>query len=377
MAIYTFIMELQTENKPIAHFLYFLRCALGTASINDCPTLNEEEWQYIWEESRRQTVAGLIWGVIEKIPMEKRPARELLLRWYAVAERIKHSNEILNKTAVDLVDVLQKDGFSSVILKGQGLALLYPEPMARTSGDIDIWVSGGRKRIVKYVRDQFPNEEVRYHHIGFPLYQNVEVEVHFFPSWMNVPWRNLRLQKMFRAEESRQMKNYTSLGKEDAQAIPVPTADFNAVYILLHIFRHLLGEGIGLRQVIDYYYVLKNLSTAEHKQVVETLGKLGLKKFAAAMMYVQSEVLGLDEEALFISPNKKAGIFLLKEIIIAGNFGKNDPRLKRHLCETPFYRFRRSVLRDVRFVRVFTMETLFDPVFKIWHYTWQKINGYR
>ena len=36
----------------------------------------------------------------------------------------------------------------------------------------------------------------------------------------------------------------------------IPTVEFNIIFQLTHIYSHLMNEGIGLRQLVDYYYVL-------------------------------------------------------------------------------------------------------------------------
>ena len=38
--------------------------------------------------------------------------------------------------------------------------------------------------------------------------------------------------------------------------IAIPTVEFNLIFQLTHIYAHLMNEGIGLRQLLDYYYVL-------------------------------------------------------------------------------------------------------------------------
>lgn len=39
--------------------------------------------------------------------------------------------------------------------------------------------------------------------------------------------------------------------------ITVPTLSFNVIYILSHLYRHVFTEGIGLRQLLDYYFVIE------------------------------------------------------------------------------------------------------------------------
>ncbi len=358
-------------------FFALLRFSLDSAFPVPNVNLAPQAWQVLYAEARRQTVSGLLWRGVERLPADMRPPRVLLLTWYAEADHIRRTNARINAEAVALQSRLAADGIRSTVLKGQGLSLLYPDAGLRTPGDIDIWLQGSRRRILAYVRSHVQCGEVRYHHVGYRISGNsIAVEIHFTPSWMNVPWRNVCLQRWFCQEELTQMGHSLPLADGSACRLTVPTPAFNAVYVLIHIFRHLLGEGVGLRQVVDYAQVLRHMPAADRPGVVKTLSRLGLERFAAGLAYVMCE-LGLSADDCLVPSDDVMGRFLLNEIMQSGNFGKNDARLVRRDHETPFYRFCRSLRRNVRFVRFFPAETLFDPFFKLWHYAWQHLYGYR
>ena len=112
----------------------------------------------------------------------------------------------------------------------------------------------------------------------------------------------------------------------------MPTLDFNIVYQLLHLDKHLRTEGIGIRQLIDYYYLLKQwavspLSKEKKQEIIDRLREFKLMKFTSAVMYILHNVLGLEEQYLLIDANEKEGKFLLSEIIQSGDMGKKDSRL--------------------------------------------------
>ena len=147
-----------------------------------------------------------------------------------------------------------KKGFRTCILKGQGNALMYPNAYSRIPGDIDIWVEGGDKRVISFVRSISPHEKACYHHIEFPSYKGVEVEVHYRPSFLLCFWHNRKLQKYYESVKDEQFSHQVMLGEQGEVAIP--TVEFNLIFQLTHIYAHLMNEGIGLRQLLDYYYVL-------------------------------------------------------------------------------------------------------------------------
>ena len=131
---------------------------------------------------------------------------------------------------------------------------MYPNPYSRTPGDIDIWVEGEDKRVISFVRSISPHEKACYHHIEFPSYKGVEVEVHYRPSFLLCFWHNRKLQKYYERVKEQQFSHRVMLGEQGE--IAIPTAEFNLIFQLTHIYSHLMNEGIGLRQLVDYYYVL-------------------------------------------------------------------------------------------------------------------------
>ena len=180
--------------------------------------------------------------------------KELLLQWMAESQMLEKANVRLNDAAIQVSEWFLKKGFRTCILKGQGNALMYPNPYSRTPGDIDIWVEGGDKRVISFVRSISPHEKACYHHIEFPSYKGVEVEVHYRPSFLLCFWHNRKLQKYYERVKEEQFSHRVMLGEQGE--IAIPTVEFNIIFQLTHIYSHLMNEGIGLRQLVDYYYVL-------------------------------------------------------------------------------------------------------------------------
>lgn len=334
-----------------------------------------DEWACIFAIAQQQTLVGILFEGVERLPINQRPPRTLLLQWYVLAERIKRVNLLLNKRAVEVVQYFNDNGFYGCVLKGQGVATYYPNPEFRTSGDIDIWLGGNRERIYDFARANVGLQGLTFHHIHYPLYEDVEIEVHTTPGCLSSPRLNDKLQRYFKDCFSEQISHRVAL-PDGVGEIPHPTVEFDLVYLLLHMYKHLTGEGIGLRQMMDYYYVLQQpLSEEARQQVVRRIEDFKMMRFARATMYVMREVFGLEEEYLLVAPDEKAGRFLLDEIMQAGNFGKYDARLKRKRNETAWFRLVRSLKRNARFLRYYPNEVLWNPVFRTWQYFWRLGRG--
>lgn len=374
-------------------FFDFLRFCIGSAK--EIPgSLKEVDWKELYAIAQKQALLGVLFHGIQRLPKELAPEQKLLMQWMVMAEQIRKQNIRLFLDSVKVCKNFENKGFANCILKGQGNALLYPDPYMRTPGDIDIYLSGGRRKIMKYVDQVCPNQVMRYHHVDFPVMKTA-IEVHFTPSYMFFPVHNRRMQKWFEEVMGEQCNHRVSL-PDGYGEIHVPQVSFNVIYILSHLYRHIFTEGIGLRQLLDYYFVLvkwhtdltnltdSNKSLPQMTQINTDLDALrhklkylGLWKFAGAVMYVLHEVFGLSEDRMIAPMDEKEGKFLLDEIMRGGNFGQYDDRMGSKVGESKMHRYFRMNLRNLRFVKHYPTEALSEPLFRTWFALWKKIHGIR
>lgn len=372
-------------------FFDFLRFCIGSAK--EMPgSLKEVDWKELYAIAKKQALLGVLFHGIRRLPKELAPEQKLLMQWMVMAEQIRKQNIRLFLDSVTVCQNFENEGFANCILKGQGNALLYPDPYMRTPGDIDIYLSGGRKKIMKYVDRVCPNQVMRYHHVDFPVMKTA-IEVHFTPSYMFCPIHNRRMQKWFEEVMGEQCNHRVSL-PDGYGEIHVPQASFNVIYILSHLYRHIFTEGIGLRQLLDYYLVLvkwhtdltnltdSNKSLPQMTQINTDLDALrhklkylGLWKFAQAVMYVLHEVFGLSEDRMIAPMDEREGRFLLDEIMRGGNFGQYDDRMGSKVGESKIHRYFRMNLRNLRFVKHYPTEALSEPLFRTWFAVWKNIHG--
>ena len=356
--------------KHYAIFFGFLRFCIGSESEQPS-SLKEADWKELYRIAQKQALMGILFDGIQRLPSSDMGiSRDLLLQWMAQCQMLEKANVRLNDAAIQVSEWFRKKGFRTCILKGQGNAQLYPNGLHRTPGDIDIWVEGGDKRVISFVRSISPHEKACYHHIEFPSYKGVEVEVHYRPSFLLCFWHNRRLQKYYEMMKEEQFSHFVKIG--ELGEIAIPTAEFNIIFQLTHIYAHVMNEGIGLRQLLDYYFVLLHADIKDLAELQRNLKYFGLWKFAGAIMYIMQEVFGMLESRLIVSPNEKYGKFILNEVLEAGNFGTYDKR----------NRFGRSklghniqrVYRDIRLLSYFPTEALSEPIFRVWHYFWRTKN---
>ena len=362
----------------------FLKYSLG-GKVDMNNVVVDINWQQLYTFASKQSLLGFCFYGIERLGKEyseelkRNPIeRELLMTWMGAAQQIRRQNMKVNVVASKLYSMLRGDGLRCCILKGQGNALMYPNAYSRTPGDIDVWVNASREQITEYAKKYFEiGEDIRYHHLETSL-DGVPVELHFFPCIMNNPVYNARLQKWFKRNVDLQCSNVVNL-PDGIGEIAIPTAAFNVVYQLTHLYHHFFDEGIGMRQIIDYYYVvisdyllvINDESLGIRDTLQRELKHLGLWKFAGAVMYVLHEALGLSEEKLIAPIDEKRGKLLLTEILNGGNFGRHFTKYGHFTQQGMAKKYFLKIWRNMHFVRYYPAEALSEPIFRTWHFFWR------
>ena len=341
----------------MSYFFELLQVAIGTRSmLSGIPTVNE--WGLLFNEAQKQAVVGILIDGIERLPEAQRPPQVILLQWIGTVQMVETVYALQCERAKELASRFSDEGYSSCVLKGVGFAQYYPKSARRQGGDIDLWVDGKREDVMKWLRSQCEVDHIVWHHVDAKLFEDIETEIHFYPGWFYNPLTNRRLQRWFENERSAQMVVDEKLG------FAYPTVQFNAVYSLVHLYHHLIEEGVGIRHIVDYYYILSFLPLKDRDGVVANLKRFGMMKLAGAMMWVLQQVCGMSSDYLICEPDEKEGRFLFDEIMRGGNFGhyRNDKRK------------RNTVARMFALLPHYPSEVLWVVPWKFWHKVWRMVN---
>ena len=218
------------------------------------------DWDACYRFAKRQTLVGVLFDGIQRLPKELAPACPLLLRWLSDSESIRRRNMRMDRASAYIYNKVCAVGFRCCILKGQGNALLYPHPSSRIPGDVDVWVMANREELrhiaLSLTEGDGSSLQESLNHIGLTVH-GVSVELHSTPALLNSPLHNSRLQRWLKRNADLQCSNRIAL-PNNAGEVAVPTLSFNIIYQLCHLFHHCFYEGVGLRQIVDYFFVLMN-----------------------------------------------------------------------------------------------------------------------
>ena len=400
-------------------FFEFLQEAVGNRESLSA-AIEDGDWLRLFDFCKKQSLIGVGFTAVEKLHAigVVCPAN-LRMKWMALAFQIEKQNEKITKQCSELTKRYEHDGLQCCILKGQGNLMNYPEGlrMRRMPGDIDVWcippkdgldiavATGhndveyvnykGRRAITEYVKLQYRLSGIDeqpvaiYHHIVAPSIDGTEVEIHYRPSFCRSLIRNRRMQKWFADHACECTKNKCLYG------FPVPTTSINVVYQMCHIYNHYIYEGIGLRQLMDYYYTLRvwhhdweekrdlesrgvladgiGSSVKSPEEVMSVLRSFGMSKFTAAVMYVLHTVFALPPHYYICEPNEKEGRKMLDEMMDIGNFGHYDsekPNVYQHRLQYHIWKFKRIF----RLAMSYPEEALWEPVFRGWRKAWRLLH---
>lgn len=387
-------------------FFELIQVAIGTAGrLSQSPSA--DEWGELYDMAKKQSLIGVCFAGVKRLQLQEQcPPEMLYLTWLGMAAKIQQRNEVVNRQCAELQARLSVDGFHSYIMKGQANAALYQCSIKnvengseckerslsalRQSGDIDIYLEGGFEKVNEYVQRTYPTKEINELEIHYPCYPDTEVEIHFKPFVMDGP-KDRILQSFFDSCKEENFNNTLNLVGKRSQTtnqsntseyltIVAPTLKFNLVHQLVHIHHHLFYEGVGMRQLMDYYFVIKHEMEVKKGSNVRDAKKvifdLGLDCFASALMWVLGRVFGLPEEQMLWKPNEKDGKFLLGEIMLSGNFGKQDER-QRGLYNSKWNSFWMVYMKTFRLWRFDHWAWLWSPIWRIKGFVWRKLKGYK
>jgi hypothetical protein len=181
-------------------------------------------------------------------------------------------------------------------------------------GDIDVWVMAPPKQVIAFARKARPDAFACYHHVEYVSCDGTEVELHYRPAFLNNLIHNRRLQQWFLSEAAAQREHRVEL-PNGTGTVSVPTNAFNRIFLMTHIMNHVIHDGIGMRQMMDYYYLLRQGFTEEERQHdVQLLQQFGLYDITAAVMFVLRQLFAMPKQYLLVPPDERRGTFLMDEI---------------------------------------------------------------
>lgn len=278
-----------------------------------------EDWETVYHMARRQTVCGVCYDSLCRLPDRLLPSGSLLPRWVARVNAIEMTNVSMRAALSDLVSNLRASGLHPIVQKGLSVARFYLNPESRESGDIDLWLPGEELSAGVNIVTRLGCRPVK-HPDGSILFRYQGFAVEFHRTLINVcnPMVSHKIESY-----ARKLCGETGY---DNTSIPSPPPCLELLMLNVHIMRHAFGNGIGLRQVCDYVVASKSLRDKyDHREFARLCKMIGISKWTALLNKLSVNYLNADPGDLPPSGSRRKGnlpVAKLYDIIVkGGNFG--------------------------------------------------------
>lgn len=362
-----------------AHFFQLLRAGLlgKPADSRLFLDLGLTQWEALFRLSTEQAIAGVIWDGILSLPEELHPPKTLWFQWLGMVLKIEKGNEQLNALLPEILEIASDAGMKMqvhvvpvALLKGQGTAALYPEPLHRTPGDVDIYAGKKYTLLEKYLPTRgFKCIGHSTKHSEY-LYKEAMVENHRYVALFFCPRLAWRLRSLVR----QWFPHSLSLRRVANQDVLVAPPWFEALFGVIHFRTHLHLEGVGWRHLCDWWLLRQELwredaeSLHQHSRYTQGLRSLGLVRMEAVMEEVFQKLVLRNEPEELLSPMASE---VYAEMMQGGNFGHHAADAHDHTFshQSGFWKalwnlWTHDVRRSIRFFRLFPEEAILSPIFR-------------
>ena len=337
--------------------LYLLRAALWGVGVDPSHFSAKTEWGVIYRLAQQQTVAALIYDALASLPAEKQPEPALLRQWYIHVIKVEQSHRLLNLRLAEATNLLQSEEIRSVLLKGQGVAQNYPNPVRRQCGDIDLYIGKENYKKAYDTSQKWDSvQEVERDdtkHYSF-RWRGVTIELHRIALFLRKfqRWTEYHLT-------SDKLRRWTIEGVE----ILLPPVNFDALYIFNHAYSHFILGGIGLRQLCDWALYLHAFGNEiDRQQLKHDLDSFGLMRVWQIFGHIAVNYLGLAENEMpfYTDRYKKRAEKVLGYILKDGNFGHHFSSSKpsKNYLRKKLHTLLRILQRACRLLSLFPKDTI-------------------
>lgn len=269
------------------------------------------DWQSIYALASEQGLLAIVLDGIERMPKTLRPPQNVMLQWIGEVLQNYESRYVdYEKTIGKLAGFYNYHGFKMMVLKGYGLGLNYPNPKHRPCGDIDTWNFGKQKEADAILAKEkgIEIDNSHRHHTVFD-WNGYIVENHYDILTVDANRTNMILESILK-ECAMDDSNYVEIGGEK---VFLPSANFNALYLLRHMLMHFVGSQMNFRQLIDWgFFWEKHGKDVDEKWLCGLLEKYHMTNFFNIINAICVEEFGFQAS---IFPNVQYDPFMKDRVV--------------------------------------------------------------
>lgn len=316
-------------------FFELIQVSLGTRiCLSNTPSA--DEWGELYKMAKKQSLLGICFAGVQRLQQQRQEPPEMTyLKWMGMAAKIQQKSEEHRRVLKRLSEFLNEKGHRAIFMKGLTCAEHYPDPLLRQCGDIDFVVKENDFDDVMKALEEIAevDHDLVHEHHGMAHIGNVQLEPHYKIHNYQNPWndRTMRTlqQELLNGEERCMMKvgNPSTDSGQVAEIEKFPV-EFEGMFLVSHMVNHVFEEGLGLRQVMDYGFWVKDLPNHKDfdmERYHEYLRKMHMDRAAKIFTYICEKYLGMDRHIMGYAYTEKEEAFaekMLADIMAVGNFAR-------------------------------------------------------
>ena len=318
-------------------FFEMLRVSLGSrGGLSRVPSASD--WERLYELAKEQAIVGILfeglqWCMVHNEWCMVNLPLNLKLQWIGEVQIIQQCNREMDEAVVALCSEMVSECIQTLVFKGQALAGIYPDRTLRQSGDIDFYVKKNDwERALNWLKQRVENGEIDCYEDNTAI-KDIQYKCRGTAYEMHRMLVSFSTQKHLNYWENEVVPliwNNVAHVKISGYDIPTLPHEINILYVFVHIFEHLISDGVGLKQFVDWYYLIEIASQARNEESVKVLEKhlrgVGLLKAYSGLGAILTDYLGLPEEKFpfaISEEDHRQAPKLMKNILKMGNFGHN------------------------------------------------------
>ena len=342
-------------------FLELIKTALWKTPIEiDKITNSPIDWSKLVSLAQSQCVLSLLYDAIFELPKEIQPQNDILLTWRFASVMVEERNRFHNSQIVRLFSIFKEIDLNPILLKGQGVARYYPAPLHRQYGDIDIFINEADiDKAVEALKSHgyLPKGGKSSKDIIFNI-DKIPVEIHFH----SIIFYSSRNQKIWEDFHEKYLTNSDNYFELNDYPIRVPSANYNALYLFLHSFKHLLSsEEITIKQLSDVFLVLSKTANEYDKDLlILMIKRLRLSKAFYSFIDLGVTYLGFSADIIEV-PTKynKSSKKILKWILHDKN--QKSQKKPQNYLSVRIVTFCKEIKHRIIFFSLSPIETISYP----------------
>lgn len=350
-------------------FIELVQVALGKRNeLSRMPTA--VEWEKIFDEAQRQAISGLMIDGLERLPDSYRPPQNLLFECIGTAQIIEQNNRLHRSVLIKTKKCLQEGGVDVAFMKGLICGARYNNPQRRQCGDIDFVVAPDcfEKTLNLLEGIGEVDRTLVHEHHGMAFVDGVQLEPHYKVHNYQNPKVDKAMRVMFAEVFPSRLDNVVL----DSEEIPVFPPAFECALLVGHMVNHVYAEGLGLRQVIDFWMFLKKEHEAvKSEECKRYLRMMQMERTFRIFSCLCEVYLGLPHELLGLDYTTKEEQFatkLMDDILVVGNFGRGVDYLGRNKAMMPLKSYLWVFKRCIKLGYLCPVEARWWPVSKFTRY---------